>query len=263
MECCSASAFAVATLEEGITLRRAFEEKFPEMGAGRVRILVLGSPVGYPNCFDSYLHHNIELMVLGPEVAASLAQWMRNHEGRRMAQVNQTAERTKEELMNDATLGLQGHRVVRQFSTGRDKVNESFLKGNEESQDNTNCENDTISISTPLTQSEDITTDKQNDSNASSEKDEDTTNPSQSVCTLRLQTKHNAATLSNVSGDDLAREVRQILVGQCHATSKTNATMGTIIEPPLEEPSDEGDSEHHTSTSTSRNTSRATSPSCS
>ena len=132
MECCSAGAFAVATLEEGITLRRAFEQKFPEIGAGRVRILVLGSPVGYPNCFDSYLHHNIELMVSGPEVAASLAQWMRNHEGRRMAQVNQTAERTKEELMNDATLGLQGHhmrhRVVRQFSTGRDKVNEALLK---------------------------------------------------------------------------------------------------------------------------------------
>ena len=78
-------------------------------------------------------------MVSGPEVAASLAQWMRNHEGRRMAQVNQTAERTKEELMNDDTLGLQGHhmrhRVVRQFSTGRDKVNESLLKGKEESQE--------------------------------------------------------------------------------------------------------------------------------
>ena len=40
VECCSASAFAVATLEEGITLRRAFDQKFPEMGAGRVRILV-------------------------------------------------------------------------------------------------------------------------------------------------------------------------------------------------------------------------------
>ena len=47
VEHCGASAFAVATLEEGIALRRAFEEKFPTFT--RERILVLGAPVGYPH----------------------------------------------------------------------------------------------------------------------------------------------------------------------------------------------------------------------
>jgi len=92
VEQCGAQAFAVATIEEGITLRRAFEEKFPSHS--RVRILVLGAPVGYPNCFDSYLHNGIELMVSGPEVAASLARWMTNHDGRRRAEVERVAERS-------------------------------------------------------------------------------------------------------------------------------------------------------------------------
>ena len=66
VEHCGASAFAVATLEEGIALRRAFEEKFPTFT--RERILVLGAPVGYPHCFDTYLHNSIELMVSSSHV---------------------------------------------------------------------------------------------------------------------------------------------------------------------------------------------------
>ena len=51
-----------------------------------------------------------------------------------------------------------------------------------------------------------------------------------------LQTKMNAATLTNVTGNDLAREVRQILIGQKHATSAaiqpngTKVAIGTVLE---------------------------------
>jgi hypothetical protein len=109
---CGAECFAVATLEEGIALRRAFNSVPPGrwnsehlaatmmfhsqdsmsmgqslpstsvaaatgsrsvsptqeatarvMRPSRIRILVLGPPVGFPRCFDDYYHHGIDLMV--------------------------------------------------------------------------------------------------------------------------------------------------------------------------------------------------------
>jgi len=133
VETCGASAFAVATLEEGITLRRTFQEKIPS--SPKVRILVLGAPVGYPTCFDTYLHNDIELMVSGPEVAASLVAWMTNNDSRRVAEVACVAERRKEELMDDAVLCYGDFRnpmrnsVVRQISKGAGVNNEDLLKG--------------------------------------------------------------------------------------------------------------------------------------
>jgi len=115
----------VATLEEGVALRRAFEEKLSTVLGSRVRILVLGSPVGYPKCFDTYLHNNIELMVSGPEVASSLVQWMKNHDGRRRAEAETVGEKLKEDLLKQNELGNpMRHGVVRQVSMNRDKTNE-------------------------------------------------------------------------------------------------------------------------------------------
>ena len=57
------TAFAVATLEEAITLRQGGICYPP------CRVLVLGAPVGYPGCFDLYLHYRVEVMMSGMEVS--------------------------------------------------------------------------------------------------------------------------------------------------------------------------------------------------
>ena len=239
VEHCGATCFAVATLEEGISLRRAFEEKFPNLVGGcKVRILVLGSPVGFPTCFDSYLHNNIELMVSGPEVAASLAQWMKNHDSRRRAEVERVAERLKEGLMDEAVLGdfrnPMRHGVVRQVSTGRDKTNEALLKEERGDHNEVTTCNTTVTSTNDAAFSDESTGIVQEAQNGSKKNNP----PPQPVSPSRLQTKYNAATLTNVTGDDLAREVRQILVGQRHATAKAApqaSKMTTISEPSVED----------------------------
>jgi hypothetical protein len=138
-----ADAFAVATLEEAIALRKAFLETvggssnslqpnkvfvaslFPKGGdesmtlstlptnstiTGRkrsarppnIRILVLGPPVGFPRCFDDYFHHNIEVMISGPEVAKALYQWVHDPDERKRTQVERSAMEVKE-------MALKGH----------------------------------------------------------------------------------------------------------------------------------------------------------
>jgi len=254
VEHCGASAFAVATIEEGISLRRAFEEQFPH--SPRVRILVLGAPVGYPVCFDTYLHNNIELMVSGPEVAASLAEWMKNHEERRKAEVEQVAEKMKSDLMDEVALGDYRHPmrngVVRQISIGRGEANEGILNEREGMMPPTPsekygcCNGKAIStINTTIASNDAIseescavppTTSAVSQEAHNGGANDINSNPKH-VTPSRLQTKYNAATLTNVTGDDLAREVRQILIGQRHATA--NATqaategnhMTTILEP--------------------------------
>ena len=125
-----ADAFAVATLEEGIALRKALETMPVGVTAKRrkqrdstssrpstppdsesnghdptlptiavrspyVRILVLGPPVGYPRCFDDYYYYNIEVMVSGPEVAKALLEWVADSETRKRVLVERIAEEAK------------------------------------------------------------------------------------------------------------------------------------------------------------------------
>jgi len=262
VEQCDATAFAVATLEEGIALRRAFEEKFPL--DPRTRILVLGAPVGYPHCFDTYLHNHIELMVSGPEVASSLAQWMVNHDGRRRAEVERVAERRKEEIMmEDAALGYEYRHpmrngVVRQISKGRDVTNEELLKtkegldeagtkhndGGMDGKDASTCgtsatTNDGLSDEDATSHLHEHGALAPETQNSNGSNDNTISNNPPPVTPSQLQTKYNAATLTNVTGDDLAREVRQILVGQRHATAKATRAaaegngMAVIQEPPV------------------------------
>ena len=211
----------MATLEEGVALRKAIDEHFShvvlsvERVRPRVRILVLGAPVGYPSCFDTYLHYDIELMVSGPEVATSLGQWMKDHDGRRRAEVLRVAESTKEELIGNDSLGTVNpmrNMVVRQgVDCGVDReIGEVFEAAKRQAVvDGTQVEKDGVEIT-------------------SSEHAEQKLN---AVSTSLLQTKMNAATLTNVTGNDLAREVRQILIGQKHATTAAkpnNAPKGAI-----------------------------------
>ena len=105
-----AEAFAVATLEEAIALRQAFAlnpvgqpwsasvslpPRRRNLRPSFVRILVLGPPVGFPRCFDEYYHHNIEVMVSGPEVAAALMQWIANEPQRKEIMVQRAAQDAK------------------------------------------------------------------------------------------------------------------------------------------------------------------------
>jgi len=70
----------------------------PRNRSPRIRILVLGPPVGYPRSFDLYHHHGIELMVSGPEVARALMDWVTDAEERKRTEV----ERAAAEFMGEA-----------------------------------------------------------------------------------------------------------------------------------------------------------------
>lgn len=226
VERCGAEAFAVATLEEGVALRRALEERFPPSSlAPRIRILVLGAPVGYPSCFDTYLHNDIELMVSGPEVAASLGQWMKDHEGRKRAEVERVAERRKEELMGDQVLDRNPMRdmVVRQGKESEvreEKDSSSIAKLPVKDVSDSSCATQTTCATSQIASTEASEIKGKSNANVINVSNP----PFQPVSPSVLQTKMNAATLTNVTGDDLAREVRQILIGQQKAT--TAAALG-------------------------------------
>lgn len=141
-----ADAFAVATLEEAIALRKAFQETAGGVGSNglrpskakmsslfqqsgddsatfstlptnpnfsimtgqrrsrrppNIRILVLGPPVGFPRCFDDYFHHNIEVMISGPESAKALYQWVHDPAERKRTQVERAAMEAKEMALKD------------------------------------------------------------------------------------------------------------------------------------------------------------------
>jgi Alanine racemase, N-terminal domain len=68
--------------------------------AHHIRILVLGPPVGCPDCFDDYYYYSIECMITGPEVAASFLQWARNPLALKRRIVERTAKETKEQLQS-------------------------------------------------------------------------------------------------------------------------------------------------------------------
>ena len=253
IEVCGAEAFAVATLEEGVQLRKAIDEYFVSIVSSmerirpRVRILVLGAPVGYPKCFDTYLHYDIEVMVSGMEVARALGEWRKDHDGRRRAEVTRVAMCTKEELIGNEALSVNPLRsmVVRQGMEDGDDDGEggeacgetTALDGEEvfSSMDESNL--NTTNLGRQQRQQQSTTAavgSNQLDANMNiSEHSEQNLN---AVSPSLLQTKMNAATLTNVTGDDLAREVRQILIGQKHATSaaikpnSTKTTIGTVFE---------------------------------
>lgn len=193
-------------------------------------------------------------MVSGPEVAASLVQWMVNHDGRRRAEVERVAERRKEELLDEGGLGEyrnpMRNGVVRQISTGRGVANQELLREKEQGavdkpnhddstdgKESATC--DTTATTNDAPTEDDATATATQPGGAAPESQNDSSDQHHQVSPSRLQTKYNAATLTNVTGDDLAREVRQILIGQRHATAKAttaSGTMATIPEPLASKP---------------------------
>ena len=181
---CGADAFAVATLEEGIALRKAFENNPPgrwtkdmaclfphglcpikestarRMRPTQIRILVLGPPVGFPRCFDDYFFHGIEVMCSGPEVASALLHWVANENDRKRTQVERAAMEAKEKAL------LAARRLEMFFTETQD------------------------------------------------EKKEQSKDPRTSPLSSQKLLRHPSSTLGNVSGQDLAKEVRAILMNQ-------------------------------------------------
>lgn len=191
---CGADAFAVATLEEAIALRKAFESNPPagpkrtvpvtnlflapgtpdprrprsaspitntrSMRSPHIRILVLGSPVGYPRCFDDYYYYNVEVMVSGPEVARALMEWVANPDERKRTLVERAARDAKQRAL---------------MSHARSSFVSSSKETDEDSSDGQTLHTEKSEMKMPIAQS---------------------------------------ATLSNVSGEDLAKEVRAILMNQ-------------------------------------------------
>lgn len=221
-DCCGADAFAVATLEEAIQLRRAFENNPPgrwskqlashfhvsldsshpafwaasnvassthdgaeaqpnknrSMRPPRIRIIVLGPPVNFPRCFDDYFYHGIELMVSGPEVAEQLLAWVKNVKERKRIEVQQAANEAKAKALFAP--------LVR-----RDVDQPTHMK--------TNCD-----VPKVLNYS-------QSQNNA-------VQNPQDAVIHDAVAGRpilvHPSSTLGNVQGQDLAKEVRALLLGQ-------------------------------------------------
>jgi len=237
---CGADAFAVATLEEGIALRKAFENNPPGrwnktlaamfhtadpmystvtggasttdgthatqtvpgittsressvassitarvMRPSRIRILVLGPPVGFPRCFDDYYHHDIEVMVSGPEVAAGLIEWVADEKERKRTQVERVAAQTKAEALVAGPVSR-----------------DSFDKdGGERRKDNATT------------------------GGASKVPDNVSVNGKKAV-----KLAHASSTLGTVQGRDLANEVRTILMNQNKAV--TGAALAATQVPP-------------------------------
>jgi alanine racemase len=240
---CGADAFAVATLEEGIALRKAFEQNPPgrwtkkiaslfhnatacttdiaaavgqtflgangaagrqekeavaakarSMRPSQIRIIVLGPPVGYPGCFNDYYHYNIEAMISGPEVAASLAAWVANEAERKRTQVERAAAEAKEQALQQQVT----------FSA-LTKEPESF---NEQVGDNTNGKH-VSDHSSPA-------------------------DSSPATGTQRKVLPHPSSTLGNVQGRDLANEVRAMLMKQKAATEAAESIQMAPVAPPTQ-----------------------------
>ena len=270
-----ADAFAVATLEEGIALRKAFEStppprlqqvasaKLPTASIAnpsqfveskssqgstqspmssthapaissrppQIRIIVLGPPVGYPRCFDDYYHHGIEVMCSGPEVAKGIMEWITDDKERKRTQVERAANDAKAAalLARPAARDAVVNAVKAEVPVVQHALNNLHL---------TNGNGD------PLVEPADAKDNKPSldaRSRAGSipvNQIEATPAPQAPPPQQQQPYKETgmSATLSNVSGQDLAKEVRAFLINQQaakeakdanHAANATNNTNGS------------------------------------
>ena len=209
----------------------------PRNRAPRIRILVLGPPVGYPRSFDLYQHHQIEVMVSGPEVARALMEWVSNVEERKRTEVQRAAA----EYMGEALTRHVGMVRVGLKGTGKgaiddDPTSDEHEKEEDPDQDDRedekkddNAEADSTEAALPKVEQ-----------NGRSKPPRPRPGPSAAGGTVTVTAENGpaataptakkapplrkasqlsqnvgaSATLSNVTGDDLAKEVRAILLNQ-------------------------------------------------
>lgn len=163
-----------------------------------IRILVLGPPVGFPRCFDDYHHHNIEVMISGPEVARALLEWVCNEDERKRTLVERVAAESKERILleqphhdNNGTSNGIGPGLNMPLRGAKPKRTDLLDSG----RDHCACDGSDVSLAG----------------------DAISQTSSRSGGTPQQQPPQYhppSATLGNVTGSDLAREVREILKNQ-------------------------------------------------
>ncbi|VEU35805.1 unnamed protein product [Pseudo-nitzschia multistriata] len=272
-----ADAFAVATLEEGIALRKALQETAPTnpgcherlnhyfnlgrdphrlrssgaslaaaveqdsvsvvtssafafastygygthgrkpIRASHIRILVLGPPVGFPRCFDDYYHYNIEAMISGPEVAMALYEWVSNTDERKRLQVERAANELKEKIL----LEPKAKATALHNTNSINSINTNSINANTNANTNHGAskpEGEPPSAGSSTAQNSNPNSNANTNANAGD-------NNSLASSTGRSSSRSSgsrgpihqqipSATLTNVTGSDLAREVREILKNQ-------------------------------------------------
>jgi alanine racemase len=258
---CGADSFAVATLEEAIALRRAFENNPPGrwnknlashfwnhpqhqmsdvnahhhrhqqqqhrasatnsssrsdsptleaaarvMRPARIRILVLGPPVGYPRCFDDYYHHGIEVMVSGPEVAASLLEWLANDGERKRTQVERSAMEAKAQALMAPM-------------APRDTIQPKNVNFNNNNFFSSNSNNNGVGKAGE---------EKKQERDATTPTDSRADSPRVGEGGQRKMLRHPSSTLGNVQGQDLANELRAILMNQNKAAAGAAHTSSSM-----------------------------------
>ncbi len=174
------------------------------MRPARIRILVLGPPVGYPRCFDDYYHHGIEVMVSGPEVAASLLEWLANDGERKRTQVERSAMEAKAHALlvpsapRDAVQQKNVNINNNNFFSSNSSANGSGGKAGEEKK-----------------QERDVTTSADG-------------SPKLGEGGQRKMLSHASSTLGNLQGQSLANELRAILLNQNNAAACAVHTLPTF-----------------------------------
>lgn len=288
---CGADSFAVATLEEGIALRKAFAanppgrwskqlasmfhtqhhhdvttsadsstatapsyltaaptlaeqrelSRTPTMRPALIRIVVLGPPVGYPRCFDDYFHHNIEVMVSGPEVAQSLMLWVADVVQRRKTEVQRAASEAKYNALysyRDRDNGVNGGaKSSRPASVIVAESPEDKLKTDG------SVDTETTTVGSLYTEN-----------GGSIQDDKDAATGATAVAPKKVL-PHQSSTLGNVQGSDLAREVRLMILHQQEAKRRQQQHQNSNSasdSAPLSETCSviSGDSEHSPSAKT-------------
>lgn len=173
------------------------------MRQAHIRILVLGPPVGFPRCFDDYYHHNIEVSISGAEVAKALLEWVVNKNERMRKQVERAAAEAKELILSERDHIPSKNGVRRQ----RMMEGQSSMDSNGESVDN-----ESLPSSSRSSQSSSL---EPVGGGGDGKNQQPTPNPAQQLASaVQPQYHPPSATLSNVTGSDLAKEVREILKNQ-------------------------------------------------
>lgn len=251
-----ADAFAVATLEEGIALRKAFESTPPpyighqkqvqqqqqppsnKVGAGsknpsdyksqassispnssahapartsrppQIRIIVLGPPVGYPRCFDDYYHHGIEVMCSGPEVAKGIMEWITDEKERKRTQVERSANDTKAAAL--LTRPAARDAIANNVKAEAPILNQALKVLNYGSDPSRAA----VNAAKNNPQSKSGNGISRSESNPVNQLEATTAPPQLPPLQKNYKEPGQAATLGNVSGQDLAKEVRAFLMNQ-------------------------------------------------
>lgn len=185
--------------------------------AAHIRILVLGPPLGFPRCFDDYYHYNIEAMISGPEVAMALFEWVSNTDERKRLQVERAANELKQKILLDETNSSNQKAAAAlkpspPTMTNNNSISISAMNGG-------GCNTAVATTKTKegvegvLATTTTAASSGDNHSRASSS-GRSSTKSSGSLAAAPIQQQIPSATLTNVTGSDLAKEVREILKNQ-------------------------------------------------